>query len=146
MKRWLVFAAIVIALNFAWEMAQGGLFVGMSAMPFWSATVLCLRAAVGDLAITAVAFTVAAAAGGGRDWVNGPSRFSRVLFVAVGLAITITFEKRALKTGRWQYNGRMPVALAVGLLPIAQWIVLPIAEIAFLQRLKRRRAREPESS
>jgi hypothetical protein len=139
MRRMLAFAFLVLALNFVWEMAQGGLYAGMGAMPFWSATALCLRAAASDLAITAVAFAVAAAAGGGGDWVSGPGRFSRVLFVAVGLAITIALEKRALATGRWQYGERMPVVLGVGLLPIAQWIVLPIVEIAFLLRGKRRR-------
>ena len=29
MRRWITLAAIVVALNFAWEMAQGGLFRGM---------------------------------------------------------------------------------------------------------------------
>jgi len=124
----------VVVLNFAWEMAQGGFFKGMSSLPFWASSRLCLRAAFGDLAITALAFGLAALVA--RDAAWGGSRRPVVPFLtylAVGLAVTVLLEKHAVATGRWAYGARMPQMLGIGLLPIAQWIVVPAIVFAVIR-------------
>jgi hypothetical protein len=137
MRRWLVFAALVVALNFAWEMAQGGLFVGMSAMPFWAATLRCFRAALGDLAITALAFFVAALAARDVRWpASSRPLVPFFVFLAVGLSITIALERYAIATSRWRYEQFMPLILGIGLLPIAQWVVVPAVVFAIVRRAR----------
>ena len=144
-RRLFCFGGLVVALNFGWEMAQGGVFVGMSAMPFWAATLRCFRAALGDLAITAVAFGVAALVARDARWAR--SRRPLVPFVvtlAVGLAITVALEKYAVATGRWEYGARMPLIMGVGLLPIAQWVVVPAIVFAVVRNASMRdHARSP---
>src|SRR4051812_503727 len=68
MKRWLAFVLLVLALNFAWEMMQAKWFVSMERLPLWRGTLLCFRAALGDLVITAVAFAVAAIVARSATW------------------------------------------------------------------------------
>jgi hypothetical protein len=134
MRRMLAFVFLVLALNFAWEMAQAGFFASMKAMPFGAASLLCLRAAFGDLAITALGFGVAALVARDARWAG--SRRPLVpffVYLTVGLSVTIAPEKYAIATGRWRYEARMPLILGVGLLPIAQWIVVPAVVFAVVR-------------
>jgi len=43
------------------EMSQARWFASMRGVPFWTATLLCARAAFGDVVSAAIAFTVSAA-------------------------------------------------------------------------------------
>jgi hypothetical protein len=59
------------------------------------------------------------------------------MFVLMGLALTIVLER--LATGpleRWAYSDLMPIvpALGVGLAPLVQWIVLPLALVWLVRR------------
>lgn len=145
LRRLFDFGGFVVVLNFGWEMAQGGAFVGMSAMPFWAATLRCFRAALGDLAITSVAFGVAALLARDSRWVG--SRRPLIpffVYLAVGLAVTVALEKYAVATGRWGYEPRMPLVMGVGLLPIAQWILVPAIVFAVVRNASMRdHARSP---
>ena len=139
MKRWAIFALLVFAANFAWEMMQARWFASMHGLPAWHASLLCLRATVGDFVITLVAFAVAAAVARSAVWPVGPrSGMAATIFVAVGIAITAGYERFALSTGQWRYDVRMPTVFGVGVLPLLQWLALPAAE-AFLFRLMWRR-------
>lgn len=136
--RWMAVIFVTFALHFAWEMAQGGLFLPMQSMPFWQATRLCLRATAGDLLITALAFPAAAMAGG-LHWPLIRRRISPALiFLSAGILITIGFEIYALSTGRWAYAEQMPVIFGIGLTPLLQWIVIPLLEIAAFRVIWRR--------
>ncbi|HWS73342.1 MAG TPA: hypothetical protein VN605_14615 [Thermoanaerobaculia bacterium] len=68
MKRWMAFALLVLALHFGWEMLQAKWFAGMQGLSPLRATILCFRAAAGDLAIAAIAFTVAAIVARAATW------------------------------------------------------------------------------
>ena len=103
----------------------------MAEVPFWTGTLLCLRATVGDLAITLVSFFAAAVVAKSVMWPlrhlpAGPV----VVFLAVGLAITVAVEIVALRTDRWSYADEMPTLFGVGVLPLAQWIILPLVALA----------------
>ena len=136
--RWIAIILITFALHFAWEMAQHNLFQQMQSMPFWRATAWCVRATVGDLVITTIAFS-AAAMSGGRHWPLIRRRLSPALiFLAVGILITIGYEIYAVSTGRWAYDERMPQIVGIGLSPLLQWIVIPLLEIAVFRQIWRR--------
>ncbi len=141
MKRWLAFALLVLALNFAWEMSQAPWFASMRGLPFWPATWRCARAALGDVMIAAIAFAIAAAVGKRLAWpVNRPAALATVVFILTGLAISAAYEGFALRSGWWRYEGGMPTLFGLGVLPLLQWCLLPIAEVMLFRLMWRDRA------
>lgn len=137
MKRWLLFTAAVLILHFIWEMAHGGLFVGMKEQPFAQAAVRCFRAGLGDVLITAIAFASAALMVRRIHWPLMNSFVASAVFVVTGLAITIAFERFALATSRWAYEPEMPTLFGIGISPIAQWIVIPLLELPLFRAIWR---------
>lgn len=139
--RWLTFALTTAALHFVWEMAQGGRFASMAPLSFRRATSLCARATVGDVVITAIAFATAAAAARSSHWPaeKGQSLLPFAIFTASGLAVTVAYEIHAIAVGQWSYAETMPTIAGVGVLPILQWLVIPIAELALFRILWRSR-------
>ena len=128
--RWKAVILVTFALHFAWEMAQSSLFQQIQSMPFWRATAWCARATAGDLVITTIAFS-AAAMSGGLHWPLIRRRLSPALiFLTVGMLITIGYEIYAVSTGRWTYDEQMPQLSGIGVSPLLQWIVIPLLEIA----------------
>ncbi len=141
MRRWAAFALLVLALNFAWEMLQAKWFASMQGVPLLRATILCFRAALGDLVIVAIGFAAAALVARTSAW---PAERRLVIpatvFVAVALAIAIGYEVFALSTARWRYDDTMPTLFGIGVLPLLQWLLLPIIEVwAFLAIFRRAR-------
>ena len=133
-RRWLAAASFVFAMNFGWEMAQGGLYAGMNEMSFRAATLLCLLATMGDVVIVAIAYGVAMAVARRVEWFAGARTLSAsVAFVSTGLVITVVYERWALSTGRWQYGPGMPVIFGIGATPLLQWIVLPLLFTVFFR-------------
>ncbi|MGK0525825.1 MAG: hypothetical protein ACI92N_003487 [Pseudomonadales bacterium] len=117
-------------LHFFWEMAQVPFFVGMAEARHWDVVWLCTRATFGDANIAFGAYTMAACLS--RDWfwvAKSWSRSTLLLYICVGLIVTIVFEYWATGEGqRWSYSERMPelAGTGTGILPLAQWVVLPV--------------------
>jgi hypothetical protein len=123
-------------LHFLWEMLQTPFFADMTGMPHWPATLLCLRATVGDVAIALAAFAAAAAMQKSRGWFVAPARNALLAYVLVGVVATVALEIHATTQGRWSYSGLMPVipGLGVGMVPLAQWLILPWPLLFLLRR------------
>lgn len=139
--RWLTFALATVALHFVWEMAQGRWFASMAPLSFWQATRLCARATIGDVVITAVAFATAAVPARSLHWpAQNRLLMPYAIFIAGGLAVTVAYEIHAVATGEWSYAETMPTIAGIGVLPILQWLVLPIAELAVFRVLWRSRS------
>jgi hypothetical protein len=124
-------------LNFVWEMWQIPFFSTIPSDPHWVGVAACTQATLGDTAISLFAFWCVAALARSRCWVTNPTPYQVAGFVAVGVAITITFE--ALATGplaRWSYAPSMPKlpVLGTGVIPLVQWILLPPLTIWFVRR------------
>ena len=105
-------------------------------MPHWEAVKVCTFATIGDAAIMLISFWCVAAAARTRWWIVNPKGPQLAGFAGVGIAITIGLELAALSTGRWGYSSSMPVIplLGVGVLPLAQWLVLPPLTAWFVRR------------
>ena len=117
-----------LLLNLAWEFWQTPFFSGLAQGPHWKGVLLCTRAALGDAFISLLAYWVVCVAARTRQWGKRPTKGQVVLFVGLGLAVTVILEVLATRVfDRWSYSGAMPVVpgLGVGLLPIAQWLLLP---------------------
>lgn len=124
-------------LHFAWEMLQTPFFEAMAAMAHWPATLVCLQATLGDAAIALAAFGITAAVRHDRGWFLAPPAGALAIYLAAGLLITVALELHAVYWAqRWAYSSLMPVlpGVRVGLVPIVQWIVIPLATLFLLQR------------
>ena len=130
-------AAFAFLLNYPWEFLQVPFFAGMAEAAHWDAVLFCSGAAVGDAGIALVAFWTVAAISRDRLWIVRPGVRQAVLFVSVGLAITVTFEWLATEVWhRWEYTSAMPTlpVLGTGALPMLQWVVLPPLLILIVRR------------
>lgn len=60
-------------------------------------------------------------------WPFEANTFQHALLAVVSGVVATAIERRALKTGRWQYTDRMPIVpyLRIGLSPLAQMMLLP---------------------
>lgn len=135
------FNVVVFAflLNFPWEFMQAPLFVGMDTTPHWEAVKGCARAALGDALIALIACWCATLATGERNWMARPARRAMAVYLLVGLGITATIEAlavRGLWLASWTYAASMPVVpgLRVGVVPLLQWLVLPVLVVHFTAR------------
>ena len=106
-------------------------------MSHWAATLVCLKATIGDVGIALAAFAAGSWWSHKFHWTRNPSWQAISVFLAVGVAATIAFEWYAVSwANRWAYSEAMPIVpvLRVGIAPILQWIVLPPLVIYFVRR------------
>ncbi|WP_036488456.1 hypothetical protein [Myxosarcina sp. GI1] len=140
--RWLNLPELNVAvfsflLNFLWEMQQMPFFQIPSEFTCINVVNNCTQATVGDVGISLAAFGTVVVLSKSRRWILQPNWWQVVVFVLVGIMITIIFE--ALATGvldRWQYGEVMPTlpVFGTGLLPILQWLIIPPLIIWFVKR------------
>ena len=115
-------------LHFVWEFLQVPTFAGMPAMSHWDGIKFCTAATLGDVGFALTAFWAASAVGTSRQWIQKRRRVPYVVFIAVGIALTIAFEYYYTNVShRWSYSELMPLVppLGTGLGPLVQWIVIP---------------------
>ena len=83
--------------------------------------------ALGDVALTWLAYAVVAAVSGDRNWVT--RRWSRRQWTTIGVAaivLAVGVERLALAAGRWSYTAANPVipGIEVSAVPVLQLLVL----------------------
>ena len=124
-------------LNFVWEFWQIGWFADISTVSHLEGVKLCTRATFGDIGIALVAFWAVSFSERTRSWVSNPTKRNVMVFVLVGVVITILLEWLATSVlDRWAYAESMPTLpiLGTGLLPLTQWIVIPPLILWFVRR------------
>lgn len=123
---WIWTVAITLALHYVWEMAQAPLFTNFAGTGFWGHAWPCFRAALGDVAIAGLSYTVAAVAVRRTAWLFQPRwKVPFAIWLVLGLIVTIGFELYALQTERWDYRPMMPTIGGTAITPLAQWLVVP---------------------
>ncbi|MFU8818245.1 MAG: hypothetical protein ACNA74_00820 [Desulfurivibrio sp.] len=121
-------ALFALLLNYPWEFFQAPFFKWMPEMPHWEAVLFCTRATLGDLLLALIAFWVVAALRRDRAWILTPTLPAVLAFILTGVVVTVGLEWYATQIGgRWEYAESMPLLplLGTGLLPVAQWTILP---------------------
>lgn len=117
---------VAVIFNYAWEMAQSPLYLGMDDFSqMWS---VCLLATLGDGLLLLLIFAAGWLVLRRRDWFFRPGVRGYVLMLVTGLVIAVSIELVAVYVmGRWEYTKQMPLVpgLGVGLTPVAQMLVLP---------------------
>jgi len=128
---------VSVLINFLWEMAQMGLYSGMSySQPVdW---LLCFRASLGDGVMVLVILLAGRLFFGRWSWF-GTRPITRVWFtMGLGGIIGLATEMVSLEMGRWEYTEAMPVftPFSVGLTPLLQMILLPPLVFWVVSRLR----------
>ena len=128
-----------LLLNFPWEILQAPLFADMRSLPHATATMACLQATFGDMVIMLLAHAVVAIQARNRRWMLATNGKQLMLFVAVGLSITVLIEwlaTRGLWLSNWSYSPAMPLlpGTDIGLVPMLQWLLLPLLTVWFTAR------------
>lgn len=123
-------------VNFVWEMLQAPLFVGMLEMPRWDATALCLQAAAGDAVMMVIAFAVVALGTHDHTWMLRLRPARLCAFALLAALQGLVLEWLSLQLERWSYGPAMPVEplSGLGLTPILQWLILPLALLWAVRR------------
>ena len=125
MRNLITIFVVAVLLNYLWELAQAPLYVGMeryNTAVFWH----CFVASLGD----GIMMLIIAATGRiilrRWDWFEQPGASGYLVTLATGLVLAVFVEAVALQLlGRWQYTVKMPTVLGVGVVPIAQMLLLP---------------------
>lgn len=121
----MIFGVAVVS-NYLWELAQSPLYVGLEDIrtTLWH----CFVASLGDgLMVLGIA------AGGGvilrrPAWFVRPGVQGMLVMLLLGFLLGVTVEWVAVHVlQRWAYTARMPrvPGLDVGLVPVAQMLILP---------------------
>jgi hypothetical protein len=118
--------ALAVPVHFAWEMAQMGLFTGVST-EFWASIPTCALASVGDGVLTLAILTVGTVLFGTAAW---PGRRDWRAWLALGglsFGVAVVMEwVNVYGLGRWAYDSDMVMipGLRVGLTPVVQMLLL----------------------
>ena len=135
---------LAIAFNYPWELAQAPLYVGMDSLR----TTLphCFVASIGDGFLVLLIAVMGGLVFGDWHWSERPGARGYVLMATVGLMIGVGVEWAAVHVAeRWSYTASMPrlPGLDVGVLPVAQMLVLPPLIFSPAKFISERRSQPP---
>ncbi|MFK5980390.1 MAG: hypothetical protein QM488_16040 [Rhizobiaceae bacterium] len=124
-------------LHFIWEFVQAPTYAGMIELNHWDGIKLCMSATFGDVGFALTAYWLTSAIARSRSWVLHPSLNNLLIFLSVGIALTIGFEYYYTNISlRWTYSELMPLVppIGTGLSPLLQWIIIPVLVLWFTRR------------
>ena len=138
-RRYLAAAAVG---NLAWEAAQMPLYTLWRDGSPGEIAFAVAHCTAGDVLIAGTSLMAALALLGAPGWPR--RRFAAVALAAIafGLGYTVHSERVNLARGAWAYAPAMPTLpwLGTGLSPLAQWLVIPAAALAWAGRAPNRAA------
>lgn len=121
------YGTTIVLVNLAWETAQLPLYTLWETGTSGEIAFAVLHCTVGDLLIASFALGLAILLSGGRHSIRRPVRIG-LLTVCLALAYTLFSEWLNTEIRQsWAYAPTMPVlpGLGTGLLPTAQWLLVP---------------------
>ena len=138
-----IYLTAVGVANLIWETLQLPLYTIWQTGTVQTQAFAIVHCTIGDVIIALCALTIALVTTGDGEWPQ--KRFQRVAILAIplGLAYTVFSEwLNVVVRASWAYSDLMPVVTAfgvrVGLSPLLQWLVIPIAAFMITRRLSRR--------
>lgn len=133
--------SVAVPLNYLWELAQAPLYVGLeeyNAGVFWH----CFVASLGDGIMVLLIVAAGAVVLRRRNWFFRPGVAGYGVMLTTGLLLAMLVEWAAVYVlRRWEYTGIMPklAVLEIGLVPMAQMLVLPPVIFRIVQLITRGR-------
>jgi hypothetical protein len=130
--------AVAVALNFPWEVLQAPLYrMETGSWPTW---LHCLRASFVDGLLVLLILVLGARVLGRPDWFDRPRGRGYAWMLVSGVIFAAALEWTSVHVlKRWSYEPTMPLlpGLDIGLVPIAQMLVLPPAIFFVASRLRK---------
>ena len=129
-------------LHLLWENLQAPLYVGFTSFRqhFW----ICFKATWGDLLFMLLMYAVLAIVHQDPLWLTKKSTYAHpatwIMTLLLGVLLAVNVELWAVYVaGRRQYEDAMPLVpiLHVGLTPILQMLIIPLAILLFTSRFSR---------
>lgn len=121
----LIIFVVAVVFNYVWEMAQSVFYVGMKS---FNALWHCFIASLGDGFLVLLIYVIGCVVLRRGAWLLQPGISGYILMMMTGLIIGIGTEWMAVHVIElWKYTAEMPLVpwLNIGVLPIAQMLVLP---------------------
>jgi hypothetical protein len=118
---------VAVLLNYLWELGQAPLYLGgeeYNAGVFWH----CFVASLGDGIMLLLIVTVGWITLRKPAWFVRPGFRGYLVMITTGVVLAVVVEWVAVHgLGRWVYAEKMPTVpgLGIGLVPIAQMLILP---------------------
>lgn len=78
--------------HFVWEFIQIPTYAGMAELNHWQGVLVCSQATMGDVGIALVAYWTASLVARSRHWITTPKPREIVVYLLVGIAITVVLE------------------------------------------------------
>ena len=123
---WVALASFSLLVNFAWEVLVPPFYAMHAAAPHSITVLACLRSSFGDAGITIGSYAAVAAIDT-RRWINAASPRLIAAYIACGVGATIALEYISVyRLSRWTYSSIMPTIGGIGVVPLVQWLVLPL--------------------
>lgn len=137
----LLWAGLSLALNLVWEVAQLPLYTIARDPSMARIAYAVLHCTLGDAIIAAAAFVLAGFVLQDADWPSSHPWSGGAVATMFGLAYTAYSEwYNVYQAGAWAYSARMPLVFGIGLAPLLQWLVVPVATLLIVRAWHRTHA------
>jgi len=138
--RTLLWVRLSFSLNLVWEVAQLPLYTIARDPSVARIAYAVLHCTLGDAIIAAAGFILAGFVFQDADWPSSRPWPGGAVATLFGLAYTTYSEwYNVYEVGAWAYSARMPLVLGIGLAPLLQWLVVPVAMLLIVRAWDRAR-------
>ncbi len=125
-------------LALAWEFLQSPFYSDTFTAAWTTVVYNRLHCTGGDLLILLGGFWLVAL-GWGREWMTAATQAPLRAFVGLSLAYTAFSEYYNVHlVQRWAYSSWMPTIAGIGLVPLLQWLVVPMLSVYLVRRCGQR--------
>ena len=135
LSRWV---ALSFVLHLMWELGQLWLYTIARGHGEWPVAILVLHCTMGDALIAGTSFLGVACVLGNGNWTQTRPQAGSIAVVVFGIAYTVLSEwYNVYQAGNWAYAPAMPLVFGIGLAPLLQWLVVPVATLLILRAWSR---------
>jgi len=135
LKSVLRWAAVSFALNLVWEVLQLPFYTIAGTQSAPQVAYAVVHCTVGDALIAGTSFLAAAIALRTPDWPAARPWAGGSIALTLGMVYTAYSEwHNVYQTGAWAYSPSMPLIFGIGLAPMLQWLVVPVATLLIFRR------------
>ena len=137
---WIIFI-IAFLLNWVWEVTQLTAYEGFINLSSAYRLIHCLPTTIMDALFIVGVYTAGRVVLRDRRWISHMRVLGYAVVILIGAVAAVLIEKVALNLGWWSYGPNMPrlPLLGTGLLPLAQFLVLPVITFLAARWLFRKR-------
>lgn len=128
-------ALLALVFHLLWEVGQLPFYTLWGNGNAWRIALYVMHCALGDVMIATLSYLAVVLAWRQVDWPRQRPWAGGTMLVALGLGYTVFSEwYNVYRVGAWAYADIMPRILGIGLTPLVQWLVVPVAMLMLVRR------------